>query len=244
MKKTLSLLLLSIFFAGSVAFSQESDDKSYGMVELSFMKAKMGKSDEFEKGVKEHNEKYHADGKYKAWMDVIVTGESSGTYVWLMGPCMLGDLDDRPGKGAHNDDWSKNVEPFIESYGATEYWKMNKKLSYLPGEPKPGIFTLWVMDIERGEYYRFKELMSKVKTVYEKTGTEDIRVLDNMFITGDGRDVVMVFHDDSWKAMDDDEWSLKADYEKEFGEGTWQLLIEEWEEVVKSIDRQVWKTVK
>jgi len=55
------------------------------------------------------------------------------------------------------------------------------------------------MDIARGEYYRFKQMLEKVKKVYEtKKYDRSLRVYDNRFNSNDGRDVAFVIGFDSW----------------------------------------------
>ncbi len=226
----------------SISFAQE-ESKDYTMVELSFMNAKMGKADAFEKAVKTHNDKYHPEGRHGSFLDVIATGPNAGTYVWGMGPCMMKDLDDRPGKGAHDDDWQKNVMPLIESYGAVEYWRLDEKLSFIPeGKGQSKVYLIWFLDITRGEYYRFKKLMGDIQKVYAENGKKNIYIWNNRFGTNDGRDVAIEWQMDNYAEMDDD-WDLKPAYEKMYGEGSWQLMLEEWEECVSSNSREVWNNV-
>lgn len=225
--------------------AQDEEDNSYKMVQLIHMKVKMGKSDAFEKAVKAHNEKYHKEDPYQAWLDVISTGPNAGTYVWGMGPCTMTDLDDRPGKGAHDDDWKKTVEPHVASYGDIEYWKFNDKLSYSMEDFDPkasGVISIWWLDITRGEYYRFKKLMTDVQEAYAKANERTMHVYNNMFINGGGKDVAIVWPRKNWAAMDE-EWDLSKVFNEVHGEDSWDLMIEEWEECVKEVRREVWKSV-
>ncbi len=246
MKKLFALLVCAGLFMPLALFAQDEEDNSYQMVELTYMNAKMGKSDAFEKAVKAHNEKYHKEGPHQSWLDVIVTGPHTGTYVWGMGPCMMSDLDNRPGKGAHDDDWKKNVEPHIEGYGMTEYWEFNDKLSFSTEDFEPGtseVYAIWWLDINRGEYYRFKRLMADVQEAYAKANERTMHVYNNMFINGGGRDVALVWPRKNWTAMDED-WNLSKVFDEVHGEGSWDLMIEEWEECVKEVKREVWNSVK
>jgi hypothetical protein len=234
--RTLRHLLLGIFCLPLIMMAQS---EAYRMVELSYMKAKPGMYSKFEAAVKAHNEKYHKEGKYGSALYSIVTGNEAGWYVWTMGPCTFTDLDGRPAAGAHEDDWNKTIEPLIAEYGRTEYWKWNDKMSFRV-ENDNKMIQLWWVDITKGEYYRFKAFMEKIKAVHEKQN-DAISVYDNQFNQNDGRDVVIVWSMENWASMDKDDWKMKTEFEAMYGEGSWELAIEEWKDVVNSRVEEVWK---
>ena len=95
----------------------QDDAKKYRAVELSYMKAKIGMEAKFEAAVKAHNAKYHKEGAYESELYAIATGNETGWYVWIMGPCTFSDLDNRPNDDAHTNDWDKNVSPKVAKYG-------------------------------------------------------------------------------------------------------------------------------
>lgn len=243
MRKIFTVILSAAFVTTSFFSFGQDEKKDYKMVELTFMHAKHGKSDEFTKAVKAHDQKYHPAGPHQAALYSINTGEDAGTFVWVMGPCMMKDLDNRPGVGAHDDDWKKNVEPYIESYGAVEYWKQNEALSFMPENMTPQkVNIFWIMDIKRGEYYRFKKMMADIQAVHKDNGTTNVTIWDNKFYENNGRDVALQWHKADFASLDSD-FNMKKEYEKMYGEGTWQQVLEEWEEVVVDMKAQMWTKV-
>lgn len=233
-----SILLVSLLFSTS-NIAQEKE--TYGMAELSFMMPKVGMETAFENAVKEHNNMYHKDGPYKASLDKIITGKQAGWYAWLMGPCTFTDLDKRPVSAAHDKHWDDKVTPTIAKYGSNEYWKHNPKLSYQSGSEGAKLEEIWFLDLKRGDYYRFKELMTKIKGAFEKKGDGHMHVYENQFGENNGRDVAVVWGMNGWSDFDKDNGGIKKEYEEMNGEGTWQNAMDEWEEITESIVRQVWK---
>jgi hypothetical protein len=234
-----AILMVALLFTTN-GIAQEKEKESYAMAEITYMLPKIGSEQDFVKGVAAHNDKYHAEAPHTAYLDNILTGKDAGWYVWIMAPCTFSDLDSKPGLGAHSDHWNKNVAPTIQKYGRTEYWRVNMDLSYYANETEAKLETLWVLDLKRGDYYRFKNLMTKIKAAYEKKGTDNIGVYDNQFYANDGREVVIVWDSQSWSEFDDNN-SIKKEYEEVHGEGSWQSMLDEWNDIVVSINSQVWR---
>lgn len=232
-----------IAFCLPLFLSAQEDSKTYRMVELSYMKAKVGMEAKFEAGVKAHNEKYHKDGKYGSELYAVSTGNEAGWYVWTMGGFTFTDLDSRPDDKAHNDDWSKNVGPYVEDYGRVEYWRWNDMLSNRKDADDETMIQLWWLDIKRGEYYRYKKVMTDVIAVYKKMD-EELNSYDNEFRQDDGRDVALVWPLANWASMDKDDWKMKTEFEALHGEGSWQRTLEEWEDVIEGNNQELWRLVK
>lgn len=231
-----SVLLVSLLFSSTI-ISQEK----YQMVELTFMLPKIGMEKSFVDAVKSHNDVYHKDGPYKGHIDRILTGKKAGWFVWLMGPCTFSDLDSRPESDEHDKHWADKVAPTIAKYGSTEYWKNNPKLSYKSGTETPKLEEIWFLDIKKGDYYRFKALITKVKAAFEKKGKGDMQIYNNQFNENNGRDVAIVWGMNSWAEMDDEDSSIKSEYEEINGEGSWENMLDDWEEITVSVVRQMWE---
>lgn len=243
--KTSKLLLTSMLIVALLlttnGIAQETDEKTYGMAEITYMLPKIGSEKAFVQNVNAHNDTYHKEGPNHAYLDNVLTGKESGWYVWIMGPCTFTDLDSRPEGGAHDDDWTKNIAPHVHKYGRTEYWRYNAKLSFKANDTPPKLETLWVLDIKRGEYYRFKALMTKIQAAHVKKGSDNVSVYRNQFYANDGREIVIVWDSPNWADFDNDNGGIKKDFEELYGEGSWQNMLEEWDDVVESMNRQVWK---
>ena len=160
-----------------IVMGQESDT-DYQMVQLSAMKCKIRKYDEFEAAVKKHNAKHHKD-KYSSNLWMINTGSQSGTYVWSMGPLTFTDMDGAPGKDEHAKDWKENVEIYVSEYGAVEYWTLAKELSNSDDKTQK-YQTVWLLDIKKDNFHRFQELMKKAVFINKKMGNE-VSTWTNLF---------------------------------------------------------------
>ena len=226
----------------SIGNAQEKKP-SYKMVELTYIMPKIGMEQAFVKAITAHDNMYHKSGPSAAHLEYIVTGKEAGWYVWVMGPTTFTDLDNRPDKGAHADDWNKNVSPNVAKYGRVEYWKMNDKLSYVntANTSRSKYETIWAVDVTRGQYYRFKAFMTKIKEAYvKKGGTDDMFIYENQFTENNGRDVAIVWPFNSWADLDKDDGGIKKTFEDINGEGSWDNAMKDWAEFTQGMVSQVW----
>lgn len=239
--RNLTKILIGIFCIPMFLFAQDGEEPKYRMSELIYIKVKMGMEPKFIEAVKGHNAKYHNEEPYESSLFMISSGMESGWFVWAMGTMTFSDMDGAPGEGAHMDDWRKNVDPFVKEYGRTEYWRLNEKLSYSDGDSEP-LQLLWFLDIERGEFYRFRAFMEKVAKIHTDK-KEEIHVWMSQFYQPDGRDVAISWPMDKWADMDNEEWKMKDEFNKEYGEGAWDDALEEWKDVVDMTSQEIWRQV-
>lgn len=221
--------------------AQEDESEGYIMLEDEYIMAKTGHEAQFEAAIKAHNEKYHSEAPYEAELYQVHTGNEAGWYIWEMGPTTYTQLDTRPQDEGHDSDWANTVAPHVAKYGRTEYWRLNNALSYSNGTENDK-YIIWYVDIARGENYRFRAMMDKVKKVHEKMDDE-ISVWYSQFAQNDGRDACIVWGFDKWGEFDIEDWQISEEFDAEFGDGEWDNALEEWEEVVKSVIQEVWLTV-
>ncbi len=233
-----AILLITVILTTSISIGQEK--ASYGMAEITYMLPKIGMEKVFEDAVKIHNEKYHKEGPFKASLDYILTGKEAGWYVWIMGPCTFSDLDNRPNNDAHRSHWDKTISPKVMKYGRTEYWKYNDKLSFSSDGDSPKYETIWFVDIKRGEYYKFKEFITKVKKAHEKKG-EYYSIYNNEFNEDNGRDVAIVWPFNNWASFDVEDGGIKKYYEEIYGVGSWGNALKDWANFTVSMRSQVWR---
>jgi len=238
-KFSLTILLIAAILLTTTGIAQEK--KSYTMVELTYMLPKIGMEKAFVKAVKEHNQKFHTQDPYNAQLDRIATGNEAGWYVWIMGSTTFSQLDGRPTKGAHEDHWDKTVSPTVKKYGRTEYWRFNDKLSFNPDKSNAKLENIWITDLEDDTYYRFKDLMGKIKKAFEKKGEDNFLIYQNQFTVGDGRDIAFVWGLKNWAEMDDDDPGIKKDYESIYGKGSWESAMKEWRAITKSFKSEMWE---
>jgi hypothetical protein len=238
MRKNVFLSLLMLLLAFNV-FSQSNPAPTM-VVESEMILPKMGMEDKFEAAIKAHNVKFHPEGPYVAGLRKVEYGPKTGWYAWVMGPTVCGSLDSRPSKeSGHDKDWSETIDPLVQEYGPSYLLTYEADLSYgLDLFKRAKHYELWSVDLKDGQYYRFKALCEKLKKVYEQTGTTSFIVLHNALHSPGGADVAIL-----WSFNSYDEWfkdyGPKAAYEKMYGEGTWQTMIDEWKDMIVDYSSEI-----
>ncbi|MCX6245886.1 MAG: hypothetical protein NTU98_14425 [Bacteroidetes bacterium] len=232
MKRNIFLALLTLLSAFT-AFSQSAPDATPMVIESQMILPKTGMEDKFEAAVLAHNKKFHPEGAYVAALRKIDYGPKAGWYVWVMGPTVCGSLDTRPTKeSGHDQDWSTTIEPLVAQYGGTTLSTYNTNLSYgLDLFKKSKHYEIWMVDLKPGQYYRFKALCEKLKKVYEQMGTTSFVVLENALHAPGGPDVAIIWSFNTYSEWYSDN-GPKKDYEKIYGEDSWQTLMEEWKDMI------------
>lgn len=227
-------LTLAVAMIGFILFSYSQ--KEYKMWETIYIKPKPGMIEELNKGLAEHNKKFHAEDPYRAHVWQIHSGKHEGTYFWAMGPTTFTALDDRPGEGAHDDDWDKNITPYVEDVYGLQYWKLNEELSWSPEDAPFGKVVWTSFYLQPFEKYRFKEMLKKVNQVYkEKNYGFTMEVYEAEFDNIGCEDMVIEWGFDKWSWFDRDRTFVK-DYEEIHGKGSWTYFMEEFKDVVKKVD--------
>ncbi|MBT8195693.1 MAG: hypothetical protein KJO64_04660 [Bacteroidia bacterium] len=227
MKKLIIILLMLPFFA----FSQ--DKKEPSLYEVFNMTVKQGQEDAYEAAVKAHNAKFHPeDGMYHARLFYNLNGPSAFKYSWVMGPTNYGAMDNRPAKGAHDDDWAK-VTAMVEHTDAPTYWMLDRELSHLVDNDAHVKRIIWMYDVKSGEFETFKELCAKVKKVYvEKRPTEGFVVVFNEIAdTKAGMDAAILFPFDKWGWLDR-ESNFKTHYEEVHGANSFEPFLKSFRSVI------------
>ena len=99
---------------------------------------------------------------------------------------------------------------------------------------------VWIVDLKRGSYYRFKAIMEKIKEAFVKKGEGHMRVYSNQFSANDGRDIAIVWSMKNFAELDD-EGTIKKEYEEINGENSWNNMLDEWLDITVSVKSQLWK---
>ncbi len=244
MKRSLILLSIALTLAGS-AFAQSTDEKPAVVFENMYILPKRGMDDKLEAAIKAHDLKFHPDGPYIAGLRKVEYGEKAGWYVWVFGPASYSAIDTRPAKeGGHDEDWSKTVDPLVESYGDTKLWEFNSDLSYgMDILKNSNYYEAWTVQLKRGQYYRFKAMAEKLKKAYESMGKVAFLVYNNTLHTSKGGDVAMLWSFDTYAEWSKDPGAKEA-YEKIYGAGTWQQLLDEWLDITVDYSAEIRSIVK
>lgn len=64
-----------------------------------------------------------------------------------MGPTNYTAMDNRPGEGAHDDDWDNNVMTLVESASPPTYWSRAPELSHQVDNSAFNKTLVWMLDI-------------------------------------------------------------------------------------------------
>lgn len=206
------------------------------MFEMVTVTPKEGMSDALISKMKMHNDKFHAQNPYGARVYSINTGTQAGKLVWTMGPTTWTDMENRPGEGAHDDDW-KNVTDLLENEMNVEYFRLEPSLSNFPKDFD--IKNLWIRftNLKSWEGYRYRAMMEKIQKVYAEKMPDQTRGVywNTMGNSKDGRDVMTVqfFNNLSWM---DEEGQFTKKFEEVYGPNSWMNFMREVEEVVEGSD--------
>ena len=125
-KLIIAALAVTVLFSGRVI---AQDD--YVMFLSESLNPLPGHATELVKGVKAHNEKFHASGDDKAYVFSILTGPRSGQFVWVQGPVKYAKLDETL-SDEHTTDWDANVAAHCQAVGEIQVLKRNEELTYNP----------------------------------------------------------------------------------------------------------------
>ena len=231
MKKAIIPMAIALTLACS-AFAQTTEEKPKVITETMYLLPKRGMEDKFEAAVKAHNAKFHQDGPNKAGLRKVEYGEKANWYVWVHGPTGYASLDTPPTKeSGHAADWTATVEPLVETYGETQLWELNQDLTFgYDLLQKAKYYELWTVKLKSGEYKRFKALCEKLKKTYESLGNQAFVIFDNPLHESKGADVGIIWSFNTFAQWGNDP-GPKAAYEKLYGAGSWQAMVDEWNAV-------------
>jgi len=205
--------------------------QDYVMYETMYLKPDAAKWGELKDKLVAHNKTFHAEGPYRAQVQRVVNGPRSGQLVWIMGPCTFTHLDSRPAGDPHDSDWME-VVALLNGVGENNYWRLDQELSYQPNTDDHSKLRVRFYHIERGQMYRFNQLLEKLNAMSEQNKHPHRRnVYRPRFWNGSGPDVATVWSFDKWADLDRDQ-NTEKEYEEMYGEGTWRLFIDEWRDVV------------
>ena len=208
-------------------------DTDYQMFELFYFTPKAGHGADLEAAMYAHNQKYHPRGDYSAQVYYVMNGPNAGKYVWSMGPTTWTKIQNRPAEEGHDSDWDENIAIHIDSYDATDYYRLNSERSYFPGPVDLKMLRLWLIDIKEGQGYRYRALMEKVQAVYKENEYDHPMGIYNRQLSGShGYDVAMIWFFDGLDWLDE-ESSFSKDYDAN--------LMDEWGAIVERMDVEVWQ---
>ena len=239
MKKQIGFVLAGLcIFAASMA--QTPPEAPITVVEAMYLLPKRGMEDKFEAAVKAHNEKFHPAGPFVAGLRKVEYGDKAGWYIFIYGPTTYENIDNRPAKAnGHDADWTATVEPLVETYGSTSLWNLNKDLTFgFDILQKSKYYEVWMVNLKRGTYDRFKALTEKLKKSYESVGTGAFVVFESPLHTSNSADFLLIWSFNSYKGWEEDPGPMAA-YEKLYGTGSWKQMMDEWRDVYSDYNAEI-----
>jgi predicted nucleotide-binding protein (sugar kinase/HSP70/actin superfamily) len=151
-----------------------------------------------------------------------------------VGPTTFSDMDNVELGDDHRDHWVDEVLPNVKEISEGSYWRMSDKLTYEGTTGFTGKEVLTFFKIKNFEEYRFKAMVEKVKEVYvAKEYPNFFQVYYSEFSRICGYDAMIAGGFENW-AFFDNKPNFKADYEEVHGEGSFQMLLEEYREIVEN----------
>ena len=232
-------LILLMFLLPLMVVSQNSTE--YMVIENGLIKANPKNIEQFEAGMAAHNKKYHADDLYGARIYTISNGANVGSYMWVMGPLPWSAMDNRPAKEGHDEDWNKNVLPYMLPDGDQTYWRFESDLSHFSKDFTIKNLLVDVYDIKRFKGKKAMSLLEKIKKVMlENFPNETYGIYSNEFpSTKEGKDIAFVsfFSKSSWLG-ENNEFAKK--YNEVHGEGSFETFLKDWEGVSNGSLSELW----
>ncbi len=237
------MLVLMVF--GTV-LTVNSQDKSYIMWESITLTPDNTNLKVLGENMRKHNQKYHKEGPYKAYVYNISTGPNIGKLVWEMGPLTYSHLDDRPSEGGHDTDWRDNIMPYVRKMSNGEYWKKDKELSNTdmldPDTNSHPLLYIRYHEVYKGEGHNVKHLLTQIsKTVKSMEGENPWSVYYNEFQQGYsiGRHIATISLYKKWAELDDD-----ASFKKAFiavnGKNSWEPFLENMNDTFSNSWDEIW----
>ena len=200
---------------------------------------KPGMASKLEKGLLDHNKKFHVDAGHPVITWQVLSGPNTGTLIRstpLVNWEYFDDSNDPPEDQVH---WDRYVSPYVESTSGQYYNRFFPNLSSKPvsADGIPKMLRVMSVDVEKGAWSNIFDLFEKAQQARDKTGSSQnvwvIRTIEG----GERRYLTTLFGMDKWADRNPQEKPLSERMDEAFGKGSWEKWVEEWREIV--IERKV-----
>jgi len=203
---------------------------------------KPGMANKLEKGLLDHNKKFHVDAGHPVVTWQVLSGPNTGTLIRstpLVNWEYFDDSNDPPEDQVH---WDRYVSPYVESTSGQYYNRFFPNLSSktVSADGIPKMVHVMKVAVKFGAMGRFFDLREKAQQAREKTGSNS-KVWVVRTIEGGDRDYVStLFGMEKWADRNPPEISLRERMDEAFGEGSWDKWIEEFLEIVTERNNETW----
>jgi hypothetical protein len=195
--------------------------------------SKTDKSQEFEKALASHAQKYHkGDVAWRVWQSE--SGPDAGGYMITEGPTTWSTMDGRGDISAeHTTDWGKNVLPLTTDKTQSGYYDFQAELSTVQLTDYADKIVISHMTAKPGRIQDMKTLITKMKKVWTASN-ESVAVYSTVF-SGEPGYIQVTRLKNGLK-------ELGADYRKTFAEryneaysaGSFDYWLKDYADIVQS----------
>lgn len=217
------------------------NNAEYMVMENTLIIPNVTKTAELDKGLAAHNKKFHKEGAYAANIFYIANGPNAGGYIWSMGPLPWSAMDDRPELQGHDEDWNKNVLPYMMPQGDQHYWKFHSELSNFPVDFTMNKLLVEYYDVKEFQMEKAIGLVKKIqKVMRDKFPNETYGIYTNELpSTKEGKDLAFVsfFQKSGWMG---DDWKFAEKYNEVHGAGSFDTFLKDWEEATEGKHSELW----
>ncbi|PWK18712.1 hypothetical protein [Xanthomarina spongicola] len=244
-KKCIASITMLVMILGISIQSEAQESKDYQMWQNVMLTPDYTNLKVFGENMRKHNQTYHSEGNFNAYVYNITTGPNAGSMIWQMGPMMYKHNDSRP-EGAHDIDWRDNVMPYVKKIHTVEYWSQDDELSntsMVRGESvKYPILFVRMMELADDHQYLRKDFFSKVSaTIKSMPGENPWGLYYNNFLQGDlGRHIATVGFNKNWTEFDEDGPNFKEAFEKLYGKNSFQRFLDARDDLFKNTFDEIW----
>jgi hypothetical protein len=194
---------------------------------------KVDKSQEFEKALIAHVQKYHTgDWKWNVWE--VQSGPDYGSFMVVEGPLSWDQFDKRGTLGdAHTTDWAKNVAPFTTERGVSIYSEFSTELSNVGITDYADKILINHMLPKPGKVVDVASMIGKLKKVW----TEGKEVVAVYSTTGSGAPeflTVTRLKNGLKELSDDYRKPMSERFNASHGEGSWNYFLSDYSKNVES----------
>jgi len=243
-RRTFSLMIMVVMVFGTI-ITINAQKKSYVMWESITLTPDNTKLKVLGENMRKHNQTYHKDGAYKAYVYNISTGPNVGKIVWEMGPLTYSHLDARPSAGGHDADWRDKIMPYVKEMSNSEYWKKDKELSNTDmmdqNKVSHPLLSIRYLEVVKNGGQNVKILLKQIsKAVKAMEGENPFSVYYNEFQQGDlGRHIALVSSFKNWAELDKED-NFKEAFLKVNGKNSWQTFLDNMNDTFSNSWDEFW----
>ena len=219
-KQTTATVLALVFC--SVLMAQDSPIVTSG----SYSKIHQGKEAAFEKAVSAHISKWHGEGQWNQFGSRVTTGPRAGQYMIGTAGHYWKDYDNRVTTDAHDKDWSRITNTFVEESSGMNYFVKNLDASY--NDRRSSMARITYYYCKPGGMGKMIEIMKKGKSASEDAKYE--RSVAVYILRGSGRDNVLavVNRMDGMADMGPGSSTVRERWVAKYGEADFESVLETW----------------